>query len=526
MPRPEPPAPPEWELNTTNMITEVRSYELITPLFGGGVEPGQADPISVVRASEVRGQLRFWWRAVRGGQFATVEAMREAEEALWGGPAREQNGVQLGGQSLVQVTVDLEDSGWPLIPEYARGQTLYAEDRQKVLTERLYTPTLARAQNGVSFYHNERRNEFKSFTVGDPESVDGYLAFPLRGDAQRPARHVYEGVRFTLTLRYPGPKHKRVQAARTRFPDLLASDTWLDHELAAALWAWETFGGIGARTRRGFGALTLTALRREGVAQVVDRPPEARGARAWLDERFRLYCLVGAAPDNVPHLTQRPDYKLCAQGTSGKAVWRALGESLKAFRQPRRPGYARQGQRPSRYGRSKWPEPDAVRDIAGTAYEDQNDPAHNHSTPIYSPSIAAFPRAAFGLPISFEFHKDQTDPRRAKTIDPPGKNTLEGDDPAHERFTSPLILRPLRCANNSVVGLALLLAGTRPPPMQLTVWRGSTAHTQTDLTATLSANQAHDIGRQASIPRLTATRGALTTHDLLLAFLDSLKALS
>ena len=43
-----------------------RTYTLLTPLFGGGVEPREADPVSVVRATAVRGHLRFWWRAVRG----------------------------------------------------------------------------------------------------------------------------------------------------------------------------------------------------------------------------------------------------------------------------------------------------------------------------------------------------------------------------------------------------------------------------------------------------------------------------
>ena len=32
-----------------------RTYTLLTPLFGGGVEPREADPVSVVRATAVRG---------------------------------------------------------------------------------------------------------------------------------------------------------------------------------------------------------------------------------------------------------------------------------------------------------------------------------------------------------------------------------------------------------------------------------------------------------------------------------------
>ena len=43
-----------------------RTYTLLTPLFGGGVEPREADPVSVVRATAVRGHLRFWARAPGG----------------------------------------------------------------------------------------------------------------------------------------------------------------------------------------------------------------------------------------------------------------------------------------------------------------------------------------------------------------------------------------------------------------------------------------------------------------------------
>src|SRR5260221_14040443 len=63
-----------------NVITQIREYQLITPLYGGGVKPTEPDPITVVRATEIRGQLRFWWRACRGGEFnGKLGAMKEEE---------------------------------------------------------------------------------------------------------------------------------------------------------------------------------------------------------------------------------------------------------------------------------------------------------------------------------------------------------------------------------------------------------------------------------------------------------------
>jgi CRISPR-associated protein Cmr1 len=67
-----------------NLIRETREYELITPLFGGGTETQKADPVSVIRVPSIRGQLRFWWRATRGGQFKTTAEMKKAEDLIWG----------------------------------------------------------------------------------------------------------------------------------------------------------------------------------------------------------------------------------------------------------------------------------------------------------------------------------------------------------------------------------------------------------------------------------------------------------
>ena len=52
-----------------DLIVQERTYKLITPLYGGGVEAGKTDSVTPIRGTEIRGQLRFWWRAMRGGQF-------------------------------------------------------------------------------------------------------------------------------------------------------------------------------------------------------------------------------------------------------------------------------------------------------------------------------------------------------------------------------------------------------------------------------------------------------------------------
>lgn len=57
---------------------------LVTPMYGGGVEAGTVDCNMPIRASSIRGQLRFWWR-IACGPFKSTKEMFEQESAIWGG---------------------------------------------------------------------------------------------------------------------------------------------------------------------------------------------------------------------------------------------------------------------------------------------------------------------------------------------------------------------------------------------------------------------------------------------------------
>ena len=64
--------PPVIKRIKPDLVKQIRSYKVITPLFGGGVTPNEKDPVTTVRGSSVRGHLRFWWRATRGGEFVGI----------------------------------------------------------------------------------------------------------------------------------------------------------------------------------------------------------------------------------------------------------------------------------------------------------------------------------------------------------------------------------------------------------------------------------------------------------------------
>lgn len=379
--------PPVNPLKDEKVITQVREYELITPLFGGGVFPMEADPVTLIRGAEIRGQLRFWWRACRAGHFdGNLAVMKEAENKLWGTASTHDEDAILYSRT-VQIVVEIISAGNPVKPF-----------------------TLSRNNYGNNSYRENRES-----------NVSTYAAFPLQPDdkeLKKPLpelKEVRSDVKFQLTITYPADRQQ---------------------EIDAALWAWETFGGIGARTRRGFGALRLLMIDNQPN---VDLPYNHTEMRAWVTKKLVLFVEDGKTPDGLPHLSKNIQLELTPPTQSPMRAWNNLIERLRAFRQARTKGTA---------GRSLWPEADAIRAITGRGS-------------LHGPPVKKFPRAAFGLPIIFHFKDNRSGD--------PQDTTLQGPVGEIERLASPLILRPFVCKSNQAVGLALILEGSRPIPRQLTL---------------------------------------------------------
>lgn len=395
------------------LIVQTREYQVITPIFGGGVVPGEIDPLTQVRGSEIRGHLRFWWRATRGGNPAfegDLKKMKLAEDAIWGKASskEEESDLEQGDGDTksapirsVQIDVTVNNRG---------------EGRRPFIIQK--------SSNGKN--------------VPRPAGVPGYVVFPLlptnddlrqktKEQIEKEMKCVQRNVRFMLKITYHQEYHDDIQAA---------------------LWAWENFGGIGARTRRGFGALRLLKINGEQIAQgPVSNQPE--DIKAWLNKQAKLFVVVGVWPKGVPHLEQTLSCEFSQSGRDVLFCWDSLAKSYASFRQSRTEGNT---------GRSNWPEAEAIRMETGRraqAFDKRTGRMRNKYHPLGHPE--KFPRAAFGLPIIFHF-KDNGDPP---------DTTLQGKEPGNERLASPLILRPLVFGNGITVGLAALLKGSVLPPLVL-----------------------------------------------------------
>src|SRR6185437_14498269 len=116
-------------------------------------------------------------------------------------------------------------------------------------------------------------------------------------------------------------------------------------------------------------------------------------------------------------------------------LWDWLVGLLRHFRQggsfARNPG---QGQRP---GRSRYPEPETVRQMTGA-----NRGLSGHQR-LEQVQADAFPRAEFGLPMVFHFQG------RGEPPDTTLQPVVGGE--ARERMASPLILKPLALADGQTV---------------------------------------------------------------------------
>jgi CRISPR-associated protein Cmr1 len=363
--------PPEVRpADSAERVTHVMSYRVITPIFGGGVKPREADPISVVRVPGILGHLRFWWRVCRGAGFASVADLKRREDELWGSTSNR-------SQIVLAVRVTNKGTARPTHSIPDRG-------------------TFARPNEGVA---------------------PGYVSFPLQpkmeqGNWQGPWK-VQTDVTFDLEVACP------------------AAD-WPD--LEAALWAWEHFGGVGARTRRGFGALACVV--RDGI----NVPPvPAATLLAQLKQGIQKHVRAGGkgTPKGLSWLTATAVVVTTKQACDGMEAWKRLVNGYRDFRQ------ARPGLGTNHPGRSYWPEPDMLRREDRT-----NSPGHEPVHPVHR-----YPRADLGLPIVFHF-KDQKE-RDPKDVILQGRN--------HDRRASPLILRPHLCAEGAV-GLGALLVPFGAPP--------------------------------------------------------------
>ncbi len=355
------------------------TIKVVTPLFGGGVEPGFHDPITIIRPTSIRGHLRFWWRLTRSHSFSGTECLFEREAKIWGS-------TENPSPIVIQVIEVTGNQPQPCAPYEVRE----------------------------SQGRSPRRLVWNELFSGKGEGRNlPYILFPFQGKLTDDKRGVEtEPAKFVTSVRFK---------LRIEYPPHLCDD------VEAAIWGWLNFGGIGARTRRGLGALFCEEF----------APKDEKEFGEWfISKRWK-----GAAAD----FAQAIVYLAQSQPFTPLRALNELVGLLRDFRQG--VGFGRnKGQNPNQPGRSRWPEPETIRRVTGKR-------AAQHQR-LHQIPDDLFPRAEFGLPIIVHF-KDRGEPNDTETVP-----VIEGG--VKGRMASPVIIRPLVLKNGNAFPLIIWLKRDLP----------------------------------------------------------------
>ncbi|HEX7185874.1 MAG TPA: type III-B CRISPR module RAMP protein Cmr1 [Thermoanaerobaculia bacterium] len=359
------------------MEKEVFEVEIVTPCFLGGSAGIGGMRAAEWRGASIRGELRWWFRAVAGA-LMSLEEVRAREQAIFGGTDQ---------RSLLRVR--------PL-------------NRVAPVTADWEVRKSARELAGL---------------CGDPASEERLRLVGTRGEILSNPIH-YLGF---------GPVDKgKIQrwylppGARVRFQLQWMGNVEKDlRELfARSFWAWLYLGGIGARSRKGFGSL-----------QWIDEDGPAD--RAAFVEQIRSKIPPENGEAVLPEWTCFSSHSRIFIG-QGMGSWQEamtnLGAWLICFR--RRYGYPQDGRTI------------AGRPVAGRDYE--------WAAPKGRRPRGGIPdKTAFGLPLPFKRKYKDTGREAGETV---VWNSPDGD----ARRASPLLLHVAHIGNSYIPVLTYLPARFLP----------------------------------------------------------------
>lgn len=207
--------------------------EIVTPCFLAGANQKAAPEW---RAASIRGQLRWWFRAVAGGVLGGgLEATKKAEAEVFGSTAR---------RSSLRVSVSGTPDFW------AAGER-WPLDRDDF---KLTAAQIAAACRVQEEPQTLRRLEINTPNRRDvPSSPHQYLAY---GCIEY--RRELHGLYLSRSCFAPGERAE----VRIEWPDRTggegSTDPWWI--FGRALWAWLHLGGLGSRSRNGYGSLACVGV--------------------------------------------------------------------------------------------------------------------------------------------------------------------------------------------------------------------------------------------------------------------------
>ena len=170
--------------------------QIITPMFMGGADPLKAE----LRASAIKGALRFWWRALKGSLPLTE--LQEEEGALFGSTEARH------GRSKIQINIDVNQL--LISKEPLPRRSIQVSSKGRMISVNI----LDYLSYGTYQWHRDsKRNEF----------IKEYIK--------------------------PGPFRLRIRT--------IGSSAEQENELTNALYLLTNFGGLGSCSHNGYGSINI-----------------------------------------------------------------------------------------------------------------------------------------------------------------------------------------------------------------------------------------------------------------------------
>lgn len=360
-------------LDIQDPIKTVISLETITPMFGGSAKAGYIDKTNPVRAASIRGHLRFWWRALFGTRYATTKDLFTAEEILWGSSEK---------PGLISLKV------------------LEAERVQREVEP----------------------SDFGSGKLAKKTGpLEVYFLFPFIKSKTESAKPGAQKVSFTIELTYHAP------------PDQLED---LQKQVESTLRAWIALGGIGARTRRGLGALRATSNKERWL------PSHVGTLGSWLGLSEKANTGAATAKPDFPVLAgakavfgrNLSDTVRSGSGVEVLRAWRELGKFWARFRKGH---FTDDGT--------------GYQPTAGTIWPDHYELLHLSSRGVSGNRQIEQAKPFWGLPIVYQDFQGRA-----------FGGTLVAVAPNGSRMASPVILKPVAFANGEIRPMVLVLKAPEP----------------------------------------------------------------
>jgi len=283
---------------------ETINLQVITPLFSGGADPdgthgfGSAGE-AAVRVASLRGAMRFWFRALAGTVAGPdLKLLAKMESAVFG---------NAGTSSPVKMRIRRQPK-----PEQGRGKAAF-----------IGSP----ARSGAS-QTTGRSPQRPGGGLGQGRDDGKWLAYLL-------GQGLADAADRTLRRDYikPGPA-QRIEVG-FGFSGIEAVDSLA----LASLWLLCAYGGLGSRTRRGFGGLRITGAPEDLPGDWTQASLLSPGLDhyeqltcLWPEEHMEMWQLyladllpnqTATAPPSGEAWTSRPSYPVLSRTWTAAATHRS-----------------------------------------------------------------------------------------------------------------------------------------------------------------------------------------------------------